>query len=161
MTDAETVAAANNLADVVEGLRKDVKAATAAFERSSRRTRLFVIGLAVVVLAVGGVELQGHSTANHVAQQTAVAKAQADCLRTYNNANAARSNTLLPLSNARADALDKWIRALPDAVPKTAAEQEQAAQVSQMKRLLYLKASDAYSSAVQLHPLPLAPRYAC
>lgn len=161
MTDAEAVAAADRLALVVDGLREDVKGATAAFEKSSRRTRWFVAGLAVLVIAVGGLALQNHSTANHVAQQTAISKAQADCQRVYLNANAARSNVLLPLSNDRADALDEWIRALPDTAPKTPGELAALQLLSQRKRLIYLKASDAYQNALQTNPLPLAPKYAC
>jgi hypothetical protein len=158
VTDAETAAAANALAVVIEGLRDDVKGATAAFERSSRRTRLFVIGLAVLFVIVAWVAFSNRSTAQNVAKQTVIAKAQAACVRDYSNQNADRTNKLLPLSNARGDALDALIRTLP-----TAATQSPAQQKAKFTAALfaYLKASDAYSAAVQSNPPPLAPRFTC
>lgn len=165
MTDAETVAAANNLAAVVEGLRTDVKEAIAAFEKSSlstrqstRRTRLFVVGLAILFVIVGWLALSNRSTAHDVAQQTVIAKAQASCVRDYSNESAARTNTLLPLSNARSDALDALIRTLPAAATETPAEQKRIFTAALLK---YLKASDAYSAAVQSNPPPLAPKFTC
>lgn len=83
------------------------------------------------------------------------------CVKEYANANAARTNVLTPLANARADALDGWIRILPDTPPKTAAEQQDLQAQSEAKRLAYLQASDAYSAAVQTNPPPLAPGFTC
>lgn len=52
-------------------------------------------------------------------------------------------------ATARADALDDWIRALPAETPSTKAELDRATQISQIKRLAYLKVSDQYTDAVQ------------
>lgn len=136
---------------VLEGLRGDVKALSGKIDSLERRTghRIFAIAAACVVMLVllaGIIVLgwQGHS--------------QASCVRSWANANAGRTNALLPVSTARTDALDQLIRTIAPG-PGETPEQRQAAFQSALAT--YLKASDNYSRAADQNPPPLAPAYRC
>jgi hypothetical protein len=86
-----------------------------------------------VLLALGMVGLLALGVSNFLLYQQV--KAQASCRSVF--------------AAARANALDDWIRALPSTTPKTPAELKQIQQVSQAKRLAYLKVSDQYLDAVR------------
>ncbi len=164
MTDEDAVTAANRLADRVEALSKRIGELHDAWESekaSAHRWRWVTVVLVVLVLAVAGLAWNNRSTAHTVAAQTQTAKQLAACVRAYANANADRTNVLTPLASARSDALDDWIRATPDTAPQTPAERAAALRTYTVKRLAYLKASDAYSAAVQDNPPPLAPKFSC
>lgn len=156
--EPEAIEAAQTLADEIAGLRNDVQAATAQFKRASTSDRVAIGLVLLLVIGFGWLALSNRSTARAVAQQTVIARTQADCLRTYNNANAARSNVLYQPNIDQQLALADAIRSIPlNGNAQTPAEQAE----TQRKLLLYLQKTDTYQHLVQTNPLPLAPKYAC
>lgn len=168
----EAVAAADRLAgkvDILIGVVEDLKTAQAAStteakrntDQQQRRIRLqsaVLVVMAFLVFGFGYLALSNRATSHAVAQQAAIAKAQADCLRTYNNANAARSAALFQPNVDQQLALANAFRSLlPFGSPKTPAQTA----ATEQKFLTYLQRSDEYQNLIQTHPLPLAPRYAC
>lgn len=168
----EAVAAADRLAgkvDILIGVVDELKTEQARSnaearrntEQQQRRIRLQSAVLAVLAFLVFGfgyLALSNRATSHAVAQQAAIAKAQAACLRTYNNEQAARTSVLTQPSIDQQLALaDAFRSLLPFGKPKTPAQ----IAATEQKFVIYLQKADAYQHLVQANPPPLAPRYAC
>jgi hypothetical protein len=74
-----------------------------------------------------------------------------NCVSDWANATSARTSVLTRVSTARSDRLDALIRDVSGA-----SQQKFHADLA-----LYIKASDAYSSALKMHPLPSSPKLRC
>lgn len=121
-------------------LRGDVRVLSDALNRSRWIVRILSALCAALLLVSGGLvyTFQG-------------SRSQASCVREWANAYAGRTNTLVPASTARANALDSLLLSLQT---KDKAKFEAA-------YALYVKASADYARLAADNPPPTAPQYTC